>query len=144
MTGSITLKRQGETVTASDVDLTVDVTTLKSDESRRDNRIRSTGLETARFPSARFVSVGAIEVPATALTGQVARVDAPGDLTIHGVTKRVTIPLDVKANGGQVEVVGSLTFPFADFGMSAPNVGGFVTVESNPALELKLVLTWGA
>jgi len=28
--------------------------------------------------------------------------------------------------------------------MSAPNVGGIVTVESNPTLELKLVLTRGA
>lgn len=41
-------------------------------------------------------------------------------------------------------MVGSLTFPFSDFGMSALNVGGIVTVESNPTLELKLVLVRAA
>jgi polyisoprenoid-binding protein YceI len=141
VTGTVTLKRQGDTVTASGANFTADLTQLKSDESRRDNRIRSIGLETDRFPSATFVSAAPIEVPATAVSGGVARVLAPGDLTIHGVTKRVTIPLDVKAIGSQVEVVGSLTFPFGDFGMTAPNVGGIVTVESDPTLEFRLVLT---
>ncbi len=103
--------------------------------------MRSVGLETDRFPAATFVSAAPIEVPATVVSGGVARAQVPGDLTIHGVTKRVTIPLDVKADGSQVEVAGSLTFPFDDFGMSPPDVGGIVTVESNPTLELKLVLT---
>jgi len=139
--GSVTLKRQGETIVASDANFTADLTQLRSDESRRDNRMRTTGIETARFPSATFVAAAPIEVPATALSGSAAKVQASGDLTIHGVTKRVAMPLDVKANGGRIEVVGSLTFPFDDFAMTAPNVGGFVTVESNPTLELKLVLT---
>lgn len=50
----------------------------------------------------------------------------------------------MRANGELVEVAGSLTFPFGDFGMQAPNVGGFVTVESNPTLEFKLVLARAA
>ncbi|MBA3510230.1 MAG: YceI family protein [Thermoleophilaceae bacterium] len=144
VTGAVTLKRQGETIIASETSFTADLTQLKSDEARRDNRIRTVGLETDLFPSAMFVAAGPIEVPATALSGAVAKVQVPGDLTIHGVTKRVTMPLEVKANGRQVEVAGTLTFPFGDFGMSAPNVGGIVTVESNPTLELKLVLTRGA
>jgi polyisoprenoid-binding protein YceI len=140
VTGSVTLQRQGGNVVASDASFRADVSQLRSDEERRDNRIRARGLETDRFPTATFVSSSPIQAPATALAGQVARVDAPGDLTIHGVTKRVTIPLEVKANGDRIEVVGSLTFPFSDFGMEAPNVGGVVTVESNPTLEFKLVL----
>lgn len=142
--GSVTLKRQGDTIIASDTSFTADLTQLKSDESRRDNRIRTVGLETDRFPSATFVAALPMELPATALSGTPAKVQVPGDLTIHGVTKRVTMPLDVKANGSQVEVAGTLTFPFGDFGMSAPNVGGIVTVESNPTLEFKLVLTRSA
>jgi polyisoprenoid-binding protein YceI len=141
VTGSVIVKREGERIIASDTRFTADLTQLKSDESRRDNRMRTMGLETDQYPSAAFVAAAPIELPSTALSGAVTRVQATGDLTIHGVTKRVTIPLEVKASGTQVEVVGSLTFPFADFGMSAPNVGGIVTVESNPTLELKLVLT---
>ena len=142
--GSVTLKRQGETIIASDTNFTADLTQLKSDEARRDSRMRSVGIETERFPSATFVAASPIELPATALSGEVTKVQVPGDLTIHGVTKRVTMPLEVKANGSQVEVAGTLTFPFGDFGMSAPNVGGIVTVESNPTLELKLVLVRAA
>lgn len=142
--GSVTLKRQGETIIASDTNFTADLTQLRSDEARRDSRMRSVGIETERFPSATFVAASPIELPATALSGAVTKVQVPGDLTIHGVTKRVTMPLEVKANGSQVEVAGTLTFPFGDFGMSAPNVGGIVTVESNPTLELKLVLVRAA
>ncbi|MBA2752123.1 MAG: YceI family protein, partial [Actinobacteria bacterium] len=130
--GSVTLKRQGETIIASDTNFTADLTQLKSDEARRDSRMRSVGIETERFPSATFVAASPIELPATALSGAVTKVQVPGDLTIHGVTKRVTMPLEAKTSGSQIEVAGTLTFPFGDFGMSAPNVGGIVTVESNP------------
>jgi len=141
VTGTVTLKREGDAVTASDARFTADLTQLRSDENRRDNRIRTVGLQTAQFPSATFVSAAPISVPANAVAGEVATVQASGDLTIHGVTKKVTIPLEVKANGSQVEVSGSLTFPWADFGMTAPNVGGIVTVESDPTLEFKILLT---
>lgn len=144
VTGSVTVKRQGEKIVVSDASFTADLTQLRSDESRRDNRMRTMSLETDRFPSATFASAAPIELPSTALSGSVTKIQAPGDLTIHGVTKPVTMPLELKASGSQVEVVGSLTFAFADFGMSAPNVGGIVTVESNPTLELKLVLVRAA
>ncbi len=144
VTGSVAVKRQGEKIVASDASFTADLTQLKSDESRRDNRMRTMGLETDRFPSATFAPAAPIELPSTALSGSVTRIQAPGDLTIHGVTKPVTMPMELKASGSQVEVVGSLTFPFSDFGMSAPNVASIVTVESNPTLELKLVLVRAA
>lgn len=144
VTGSVTLKRQGEMIVASDTNFTADLTQLKSDEARRDNRIRTVGLETDRFPSASFVAAAPIELPAMALSGAVTKVEALADLTIHGATRRVRMPLEVKANGSQIEVVGTLTFPFGDFAVTAPNVGGIVTVESNPTLELRLVLTRAA
>ncbi len=88
VTGSVTLKRQGEKIVASDARFTADLTQLQSDESRRDNRMRTIGIETDRFPSATFVSAPPIELPSTALSGALTKVQAPGDLTIHGVTKR--------------------------------------------------------
>lgn len=58
----------------------------------------------------------------------------------HLLTRTVTIPLDVRATGAGVDVAGALTFPFSDFDMDPPNIAGFVTVESDPAPELRLVL----
>jgi polyisoprenoid-binding protein YceI len=132
VTGTIVI--DGTTVTAADI--TVDVTTLKSDEDRRDNRIRSMGLETDTFGTATFSLTEPIELDAT----DTVAVDATGDLTIHGVTKSVTIPLQAKRTGEQLEVVGSIEFPFGDFGMTAPSIGGFVTVEDNATMELQLFL----
>ncbi len=140
VTGSVTVRRRGQAITVTDANFTADLTQLKSDEPRRDNRIRTLGLETERYPTATFVSTAPVEVPASVLSGQVAQARVTGDLTIHGVTRPVTIVLDVRLAGAVVEVAGALTFPFSDFGMDPPNIGGIVSVESDPTLELKLVL----
>jgi polyisoprenoid-binding protein YceI len=134
VTGTVTI--EDATVTAADFE--VDVTTLTSDEDRRDNRIRTSGLESDRFPTATFTLTAPIDIgDADAAT---ATVDAVGNLTIHGVTRSVTIPIEAARNGALLELVGSITFPFSDFDMTAPSVGGFVTVEDDATLEFKILL----
>jgi polyisoprenoid-binding protein YceI len=117
-----------------------DLTTLASDDGRRDRRIQQIGLESSRFPTGSFTLTSPIEVPAAALNGETVNVTLVGDLTIHGVTKSVSIPAQARLNGDQLEVQGSLTFAFADFGMTPPNIAGFVSVEDDATLEFLLVL----
>ena len=143
VTGTVAVTRSGDQLVADSVEIEVDVSTLESNEDRRDNRIRTQGLESDEFPQATFVSTAAVSLPAGTAAGEAVKADVTGDLTIHGVTKRVTIPLDVQLTGGQGQVVGSLKFPFSDFGMSPPSIGGFVTVESDATLEFKLLLARG-
>ena len=69
---------------------------------------------------------------------------ATGDLTIHGVTKSVTIPIDARLTGSKIELVGTITFPFSQFGMTPPSIGGFVTVQKNATMEFQLLLAQGA
>ena len=57
--------------------------------------------------------------------------------------KRVTIPLQVRHSGSTLEAVGSLTFPWGEFGMTAPSVAGFVSVEDEATLEFDLKLAQG-
>jgi polyisoprenoid-binding protein YceI len=140
VTGSVKVDRAGASLSATDANFEVDLTQLRSNESRRDNRIRTDGLQTNRFPKATFVSTGPITLPPETVTGQPVKASAVGDLTIHGVTKRVTIPLDVRVAGGKGELVGSLGFPMSDFNITPPNVGGFVTVDPDATLEFKLIL----
>ena len=59
------------------------------------------------------------------------------------MTKTVDIPATAQLNGGLIQVLGSLTFPFSDYGINAPNIGDFVTVEDNPTLEFQVNLTKG-
>jgi len=140
VTGTVTVERAGESLVATDARFEADLTKLTSDESRRDNRIRTDGLQTNRFPRATFVSTAPITLPPGTATGEAVKVEAEGDLTLHGVTKRVTIPLDVRYTGGRGELAGSLSFPMSDFDIDPPNIGGFVTVDPDATLEFKLLL----
>jgi polyisoprenoid-binding protein YceI len=140
VTGEVTLTANNNVLSATEANFEVDVTKLKSDQGRRDNAIRTRGLQTDQFPTATFVLKTPIDVPQPALDGGRATVQAAGDLTLHGQTKSVTIPLEVQLNDGRVEVDGDYTFPFSDFGMEPPSIGGFVTVEDEGTLEFTLVL----
>ena len=140
LTGTVVLEADGDSVKVTETTLEVAVNTLVSDKDKRDNKIRTIGLQTDTFPKASFKSTQPIAVPASALTGTPATVNAVGDLTIHGQTKSVTIPLQVQLKGEAIQIVGNLTFPWSDFGMEKPNVAGFVSVESDPTLEMNLIL----
>jgi polyisoprenoid-binding protein YceI len=69
---------------------------------------------------------------------------ATGDLTLHGVTKSVEIPLKARLANGVVTIVGSLPIQFADFGIAPPQSMMVLSVEDHGILELQLQLTRGA
>jgi polyisoprenoid-binding protein YceI len=133
ITGSAESTGDGDALTVTKASFEINVATLTSDQDRRDQRIRTIGIESDRFPTATFVLAEPI-----ALTKE--KVDATGDLTLHGVKKRVTIPLQVRHSGTTLEAVGELSFPWGDFGMTAPSVAGFVSVEGTATLEFDLKL----
>lgn len=140
ITGTLTLTQSvsGYSVTAAS--FTVDVSKLISDKAMRDQRIHRQGLESDRYPTATFRLTSPITLPAEAASGQTIHVSATGALTIHGVTKTVTIPIDGQLTGSQIQLVGSISFPFSDFGMTPPSIGGFVSVQNTATMEFKLVL----
>lgn len=144
VTGSVTLAPSGDTVQVSAADISVDTTSITSDKSQRDNRLRSQGLETDQYPTATFKLTSPVDVPADAFGGGVVDVTLHGDLTLHGTTKTVDIPAQAQIQGGQLQIQGSLTFPLSDYGMTAPNIGGFiVSIADQGTLEFLLVLDQG-
>ena len=144
VSGTATLTAGGTGITVTSATFEADLSQLKSDDGRRDDRIRSIGVETDRFPTATFTLTSPIDVPADALTGATTDVTVAGDLTIHGVTRAVTISGQARLNGNRIEVVADLTFPFSDFGMTPPSVAGFVAVQDDATLEVLLSLTKAA
>ena len=141
VTGQFVLAEDGGAYRVSKADFTVDVTQLKSDESKRDNKIRTIGLETDKFPQATYALTGPISLPADAADGKAVTVQSDGDLTLHGVTKKVSIPLQVQRDGARIKIVGNYEFSWADFGMTAPSVPPFVSVTGNPKLEFSLLMS---
>jgi polyisoprenoid-binding protein YceI len=132
-----TLTVEGDsTITAADV--TAGLQSLESDEDRRDNAIRSRGLETDRFPEATFRLTQPVELPSAPERDQDLSATVTGDLTLHGVTKSVEVPIQARWDGGTIEVVGSLPIMMADYDIDPPNVGGFVSVQDRGELELQL------
>jgi hypothetical protein len=97
-------------------------------------------LESDRYPTATFALSTPLTLPASALGGQVAHVSATGVLNIHGRSRRETIPLELTLSGSTLQAAGSLRFPWSDVGMSAPSIGGFVTVTDKAAMEFDLRL----
>jgi len=142
VTGSLTLETSGAPPTLTAATITVDTTSIKSDESRRDNRLRNEGLQTDTYPTATFTLTQPVEVPAAALAGTPSDVTLVGDLELHGVKKSVSIPAQVQLVDGMIQVAGSLGFPLADFDIVAPNIGGFiVSIADEGTLEFLVSFT---
>jgi polyisoprenoid-binding protein YceI len=134
--GGMTI-RNGQ-VTAALV--TGDLRQLKSDKAKRDNVIRTRGLQTNLFPAASFQLTRPINLVAARLTyGRVANLNAIGILTVHGVTRTVQLPLQGRWDGNTLQVVGRLPVNFAEFQIQPPSVAGFVTVQNQGQIELNLV-----
>jgi len=119
----------------------VDMTTLTTDDSRRDGAIRTQAIETARFPKATFVLTQPISLGSIPADGEQIEVDATGSLTLHGVTKTVTIPLQAQRKGDVIAVVGSLEVPFSDYSISQPRAAAVLSVEDKGVFEVQLFFT---
>jgi polyisoprenoid-binding protein YceI len=140
VTGSATFSQAKGTLTISAASFDVNVITLKSDRSQRDEKIHEIGLESSRYPSATFVLSKPLAVSVSAIKGKVAHVSVTGSFNIHGTSKTETLPVELILTGSTFQAVGALTFPWSEFGMSAPSVGGFVTVTGKATMEFDLHL----
>jgi polyisoprenoid-binding protein YceI len=141
ITGTATIAGSGTSLTVAKADFSVDMTSLASDKQMRDNRLRGQGIETDTFRTSTFSLTQPVALPAGATSGTAVDVTLHGDLTLHGVTKTVDIPAKAQLNGNLIQVVGSLSFPFSDYNIVAPNIGNFVAVQDNGTLEFLVNLT---
>jgi polyisoprenoid-binding protein YceI len=124
------LKIEGATV--PEARFTADLTTLQSDESRRDGAIRGQALESDQFPTATFELTEPIELAKIPADGDTTNVDAVGTLTLHGVTK------DVQRTGDVIAVTGQLDIAFADYDIDKPESFAVLSIEDHGILEVQL------
>ncbi|MFN8025854.1 MAG: YceI family protein [Acidimicrobiia bacterium] len=137
-TDDVTASMKIDGTTISDVTVTADLTTLQSDNSFRDGRIKGEGLESSKFPQAKFVLPKPITLTAQPAIGDTIKVQATGDFTLHGVTKSVTIDLQGRYDGKNVQVVGSMPIVFSDYGITAPTAPAVASVDDNGEMEMQL------
>jgi polyisoprenoid-binding protein YceI len=138
VTGTLTVK--GTTV--SGVTVTANLAALKSDKEFRDNALKSRGLQTDTFPTAKFVGSGSVTLPAAPVKGTTIDIQVPGQLTLHGVTKPVTVPVQGRWDGKTVQVVvKALPINLTDYGMTPPTGGPIAEVDDHGDLEMQLFFT---
>jgi len=138
VTGSMTI--EGTTVTEGSFD--VDLTTITTNESRRDDRVQS-ALNTSTNPTATFTLTAPIELGAAAAGGETVTTTATGDLTINGITNEIAMPIEARLVDGTVFVVGSVQITFADWDVEVPSAPIVVGAEDHGDLELQLLLVRG-
>ena len=139
VTGTLTL--DGTQITA--VEMSADLTTLQSDESRRDGQLKRQALETDQFPTATFSLTQPIDLGSAPVDGQVIKATATGDLTIHGVTKSVEIPVEALLSDDVVTVTGSIDILFADYSIDRPTSFAVLSIADHGTMEFQLKFTKG-
>jgi polyisoprenoid-binding protein YceI len=135
VTGDLTV--DGSTLSAATVK--VDVASIATDAAPRDEYFRSTAMEVSKYPDATFTLTQPVDAAVPA-DGKVATVDATGELTMHGVTQTVTVPLQAALSGDGVQVSGSIPVTFSDYGVEAPSLG-FVSVQDTGTVEFLVKAT---
>jgi polyisoprenoid-binding protein YceI len=133
-----TIEIEGTTVT--DVQIEADMTEITTNDTRRNSKVQG-ALDTDEFPTATFRTTEPIELGEAALAGEQVSVSASGDLTIHGVTTPVSIPLDAQLVNDTIVVVGSIDIAFGDYGVEVPSAPIVLSAADRGPLELQLFLT---
>lgn len=97
--------------TAGKIDVTIQTASISTDNEMRDHHLQSPDFfDAAKYPTIKFKSTGVAKGDGD------NKYEAMGNLTIHGVTKPVTL---------DVEYLGADTMPMNKDGSMAANIVGF-------------------
>lgn len=89
-----TITSTGDDFSNATVALTADATSLNTDQTQRDTHVKSDAfLDVVKYPAITFISTSFKKVSATAYT-------VTGNLTLHGVTKPVTLTATLRQGVG--------------------------------------------
>ena len=135
VSGSITI--DGEAV--SEGSFTVDLTTITTNDERRDSRVQS-ALDTGAHPDATFTLTAPIELGPGAVDGAPVATTATGDLEIKGTTRPVEVAVEAQLVDGVIVIVGSVDILFSDFGVETPSAPIVLSVDDEGVMEFQLLM----
>lgn len=145
ISGGLTITGSGTTLRATNVKLTVQLANLKSqdtvagrDVASRDQVVQR-ALDTSSHPTATLTA-DSIALPAGAASGTQVSVPVQAQLSIHGVTKTVSLTVQGQAGGGRLQVAGAIPVDMTDYGVQVPRFP-FVTVQPGIQLEFQARFT---
>jgi len=134
VTGRIVIGSDGKVLKDSSR-VTIQLAQLKSDQTRRDNYLRRSTLETSKFPKAELVPVALEGLLLPIGPGSSQTFVVRGDLTVHGVTRPTTWQVTARGEGNDVVGTAATAFTFKDFGLEQPRVPVVLSVADTIRLE---------
>lgn len=117
--------------------ITVDMSTLESDQDRRDNYVRDTTF--GSDPIVTFTLDG-LTLPETYTAGDTYQASITGTVSILGNTAPITFAVEAQLAGDQLNILGTTDFTWDDYGVPKPSVPG-ITVQDNVHIEVLLIAT---
>ena len=135
VTGTITIA--GDEVTGAA--FTIDLAAIQAAGRTPPQLVIS--LDTDRHPAASAAITHPVPLPPAFHTGSPATITVPGVLELRGVTHEVPINLTARRDGATLQVAGSLSVAFADWGIEGPEgYGALASVADHAEGEFLLVL----
>lgn len=126
--------------TLTSAEVAVDMTSIVSNDSRRENAIRG-AVNASEFPQATFTFDGGVDVSSIEVGGPAQSFEVEGDLTVAGVTNPVTFAIDANVrDDGFGVIVGSTEIVWEDFGVTPPSASIVVSIADEGIVEFQLVV----
>ena len=122
--------RTGASPLVASMNVTVDLRTLQTDSSRRDNYVQRNALETDTYPYATFVSVSTQGLSASYTDGQTVHFQLTGNLTMHGHTNKAVFDVQGKVVGKTITGTATSTVYMTDFGIQPPNLANIAIAQN--------------
>ena len=121
--------------------ITVDLRTLDSGSTERDQHVRDDTFDTARFPLAVFTVAQSQIFSGNYREGQTVKFSLEGQLTLHGVTHPVTFAMQGKREAGAITGSGSVVVELQSFGMKDPQLTSVVPITIGKDIILAIQFT---
>ena len=120
-------------------EISIDISQLTSDSSRRDNAIRGDWLESSRFPMAVFKPTGIESLPVRYVEGQEYAFRVTGDLTVKETTLPVTFDVTAALRGDTLTGKAATTILLSQFGVGPISILSVLKTEDEAKITLEFV-----
>lgn len=117
----------------------VDLQSLKSDQPRRDQKLRTVALETDKYPTASFRVTGIAGAAPALADGQEVAFKLEGIMNLHGVQKPWTWDAKGVLEGDTLKLTATTSFNMAEFDIDPPNVLNLISVSDQVQLDVSIV-----
>jgi polyisoprenoid-binding protein YceI len=117
----------------------VDISQFKSDSSRRDSYIQQNGLQSSKYPIAKFVPTKIESLPTTYTEGQAVTILVTGDLTVKTTTQPVTWNVTTQLANGVITGEATTEILMSNFNVGPISLLGMLNTEDKVKLTFDFV-----